>query len=79
MRDNIRIICIDLPVRCKAFTIADDGFYNVYLNSRHTYEQNKKSLKHELKHINNGDLDKENTNVDLLEYASHELGGSYGL
>lgn len=62
---------IDLPVRCKAFTIADDGFYNVYLNSRHTYETNVKSLKHELKHINNGDFDK-SVSVDEIEAITHE-------
>lgn len=70
MGDNTRVICIDLPVSCKAFTIANDGFYNIYLNSRHTYEQNKKSLKHELKHINNGDFDK-NVNVDEIEARTH--------
>ena len=64
-------MCIDLPVKCRAFTIVSDGFYNVYLNSRHTYETNVKSLKHELKHINNGDFDK-SVNVDEIEAKTHE-------
>lgn len=61
-----------MPVRCKAFTIVSDEFYNIYLNSRHTYEQNLKSLKHELRHINNGDFDIVNTDVDILECERHK-------
>lgn len=79
MGDSIRVMCVDLPTCCKAFTVASDGFYNIYLNSRQTYEQNKKSLLHELEHIENGDFDKEDTDVDLLEHSRHGLGGSYGL
>jgi hypothetical protein len=72
LRDDIRVICIDLPVRCKAFTITGDGFYNIYLNSRHTYEQNVKSLKHELRHIENGDFDKVHKKVDEIEIKARE-------
>lgn len=70
MRDDIRILYVDMPIGYKAFTMPKDDFYTIYLNSRYCIEQHLKSLEHELRHIRNGDYDKQ-CSVDLLELYSH--------
>ena len=71
MRDNIRILYVDMPIGYKAFTMPKDGFYTIYLNSRYCMEQNMRSIEHELTHIRNGDYDKQ-CSVDLLEIFVHK-------
>ena len=61
---------IDLPCSVRAFTVEDNGFYNIYVNSRHCYSQNVKSIKHELEHINKGDFDC-SLPIDALENKRH--------
>lgn len=40
---------IDLPYTIKGVTVLDsDGFYNVYINSHLSWEEQKKAVKHEL-------------------------------
>jgi len=55
---NIRIIYTDeLPHKIKAFTLKDSSdFYTIFLNSKLSYEQLSKSLKHELNHIRRNDF-----------------------
>lgn len=51
---------IALPLSVRAFTLTDEqGDYNVYLNCALSFEQQKKSLQHERRHIENGDFNKE--------------------
>ena len=33
-----------------------DGFYNIYINARLSYEQQKKAIAHEMEHIARGDF-----------------------
>lgn len=33
-----------------------DGFYNIYINSRLSYEEQKKTIAHEMEHIVRGDF-----------------------
>lgn len=41
----------------KGVTAMDsDGFYNIYINSRLSYEEQKKAIAHEMKHIARGDF-----------------------
>lgn len=48
-----------LPLSVRAYTIVDaNGDYNIYINSKLTMEQMRKSLAHEQRHIDNGDFDK---------------------
>lgn len=48
---------IDMSAVFRAFTILDDeGFYNIYINSRLSVEQQRASYMHELSHIKNGDF-----------------------
>lgn len=66
---NVRFL--QLPCRVKAFTTKnEDDSYTIILNSRLNYEQQLKSYKHELDHIQNNDFDKED--VDVIEYYAHE-------
>lgn len=48
---------IALPVTVKGVTAMDsDGFYNIYINSRLSYEEQKKAIAHEMEHIARGDF-----------------------
>lgn len=56
----------DLPTSIKGICYHDDdGEEYVILNSRLPVEIQKEAYKHELKHINSGDMD----NTDYKEYA----------
>ena len=66
----VNVHLLPLPCRIKAVsTKNEDDSYTIILNSRLSHEQQIKSYKHELKHIKNGDFDKEN--VDIIEYIAH--------
>ena len=57
---NVIVRLIALPLGVRAFTLPDEqGDYNIYLNCALSFEQQKKSLQHERRHIENGDFDKE--------------------
>lgn len=65
--ENIIVRLISLPSTVRAFTLPDEqGDYNVYLNSTLSSEEQKKSLQHECRHIENGDFYKE-LPVKLIE------------
>lgn len=61
---------VDMPIGYRAFTIPNDGYYTIYINSRYCSEQNRISLHHELKHIENGDYDKA-LPANLIELYAH--------
>lgn len=47
---------IDLPVSVNALVAFDeDGFASIYLNARLSREKQRKSLRHELRHIHRDD------------------------
>ena len=56
-----RVLFADLPCTCKGMVVRmfDDGETHdtIVLNSRLNWEQNIETYKHELWHIENGDLD----------------------
>jgi len=55
--DDVFVRCLPLPTTIKGLTVLDsEGNYNVYLNSRLTYEANRATLQHELQHILNNDF-----------------------
>lgn len=61
----------DLPTTIRALTtINEDGIYVIVINSRFSYEQQRKSLEHEIKHINSNDFEK--LCADQIEYAAHK-------
>lgn len=65
MNDYI-IRYIALPYSVKGVTVMDkDGFYNIYINSQLSFEEQDKAIRHELEHINRADFD--NTLAPLEE------------
>lgn len=63
---------VNLPCTVKGITIQDStGFYNIYINSLLSSEEQEKALKHELKHILAQDFDCEKP-LELVEpYRSY--------
>ena len=62
------LIYADMPTTIKAYTMHcnDDTYtYTIVLNSRHCLEQLMQSYHHEMKHIENGDYDKQCKDVQL--------------
>lgn len=61
-----------MPTSIKAFTLPDrlTAYFTIYLNSRLSNEQNRKSYEHELAHIKNGDYYKKG-DVELIEIFAH--------
>lgn len=57
--DNIIVRQVEfLPTTIKGVTIPDDeGYYNIYINAKYSIDIQNKTLKHELKHIDNFDFD----------------------
>ena len=48
---------MDMPCTVKGFVALDeDGFSNIYVNSRLSQEEQYKAAAHELKHVANGDF-----------------------
>ena len=54
---GIRVITQDLPCTIRGFVINDDpDGYCIIVNSRHTREQQLRTVRHELAHIQRGDV-----------------------
>ncbi|XOQ44262.1 MAG: Toxin-antitoxin system, toxin component [Clostridium sp.] len=48
---------INLPCTVKGVTVMDEeGFFNVYINARLSYESQQKAIRHELTHIARDDF-----------------------
>lgn len=56
----VRLVDFDTPVR-GVTSVDDDGFANVYINSRQPSERQCKAFFHELKHIASDDFTKANS------------------
>lgn len=58
---------IDLPCKVNGTTVQDaSGFYNVYINSRLSYEAQQRAIIHELTHIRRDDF-YSNDRLELIE------------
>lgn len=70
MPDNYNIFYANLPNKVFGFTLynGEDDFYSIYLNARHSYYENQKTLRHELNHILCGDLIR-NVNINEIEHV----------
>lgn len=61
-----------MPTRIKGQTVKnEDGSYSVFLNSRMANNQIKKTYRHEIEHIENGDFEK--NNVQSIEATAHKI------
>lgn len=67
----VNVKYLKLPCKVKAVsTENEDGSYTVFLNNKLTYEQNRESYLHELRHIQGNDFDKED--INLIELGAHK-------
>lgn len=66
----MKVIYENMPTSIGGFVKEKDGFYTVVLNARMTRERNAETLLHELRHIENGDFEKES--ADQVERVAHE-------
>lgn len=58
---------IDLPCKINGTVAQDnDGFYNIYINSKLSYEAQQKAIRHELTHIQRNDFYR-NESLELIE------------
>lgn len=61
-----------MPTTIKAYTVCcDDDTYTIVLNARHSMEQLMLAYHHEMKHIENGDYDKPDKDVQVVEIFAH--------
>lgn len=66
------VYLVDLPYSCKGYVRQnEDGTYTILLNSRLSYEENKKTFLHELSHIQENDFNAD-IHVNLLEKLRHK-------
>ncbi len=72
MVENYITIFANLPYKVSGFIMYDsaDDYYTIVLNSRLSYEENRKTFEHELQHIINNDFSKCH-NVGILEASMH--------
>lgn len=60
MNEN-EVILADLPTSVRGFVfLGDDGEPVIVVNARLTREQNRKTFKHEKRHIRRGDMENKN-------------------
>ena len=63
---------IDLPYNVdELVSVDEDGFASIYLNARHSYEKQKRSLKHALRHLEGDDFH----NDKDIRTIEHEADG----
>lgn len=71
----MQVIFSDLPLHISGMIkeTFDDGEdrYTIVLNARLNDEQQRKAYFHELRHLDEGDLDRINCSVDEIEYIRH--------
>lgn len=65
---NIQIIDCDTIIK-ESVCPNEDGSYTIFINARHTAEQQHVSYLHAIAHILNGDFEKENVNE--IEINAH--------
>lgn len=68
---TVNTFLIDMPTQVKGQTVKnDDGSYSVFLNTKLSHEQHLLTYAHELRHIEDGDFEKEN--VQDIEEQCHK-------
>lgn len=67
-----QVIYEDMPSKIKGFTIKNgDDTFTIIINGRLNAEQQRSIFLHELKHINDGDFDKDD--IDDVEFSAHKM------
>lgn len=70
MTEEIRVYQAEMPARIKGYTTLKDGYYTILINSIFDRKQQLEIYEHELKHIKNGDFEKEYS-ANLIEAYMH--------
>ena len=77
--NEVYVRLLPLPLHVRAFTVPDaQGDYNVYVNSRLTFAQRRKSLSHELCHIRRGDFSREDAAAVIERELKEEEAAGVG-
>ncbi len=72
--EQIIIRYVSLPCSAKGYVREDaNGDYNVYINSNLSYETQRKTIRHELRHIKNRDFTNALT-ISEAEGAAESVG-----
>ncbi|HBB61477.1 MAG TPA: hypothetical protein DCZ61_06785 [Lachnospiraceae bacterium] len=72
MTPDVNTVLIDMPTDIKSYVISDrDDFFTIVINSRLSYAAQLIAYQHELRHIINGDCDRDVT-ADLIEIFAHK-------
>ncbi len=72
MEETITVILYDMPTRIKEYVIANhDSSYTIVLNAKHSFETRCQAYLHAVKHIKNGDFEKDDSS-DSIEARSHK-------
>lgn len=70
--EDIIVRLADLPTTIASFVVVNaDASYTIILNSRLSHERLILAYQHELRHLKNGDYDKQCT-VDMIEIFAHK-------
>lgn len=66
-----QVVLINFPGKgCEAVTHNEDDTYTIFLNSRLSHERQLEAYKHALKHIVNGDFEKDDS-ANVIENNAH--------
>ncbi|MFR5684981.1 MAG: hypothetical protein ACLUD1_13265 [Clostridia bacterium] len=47
---------INLPVSIRGITVLNNGFYNIYINAKLSYEDHQRAIHHQLTHVKRNDF-----------------------
>ena len=72
MKLDVNTILIDMDVMIPEQVVENpDGSYSIFLNSRLTHERHIESYAHAMRHITNGDFEKQD--VNQIELEAHDM------
>lgn len=74
MTEEIRTQIMPLPGSIRAFTVAKDDYYTIFIRDDLSAEDRRRAYEHELKHIKCGDFDHDH-DLDKIEMSAHGLRG----
>lgn len=70
MTEDIRVYLCEMPMSIRGYTVLKDGFYTIIINANLCEATRRKTYKHEMEHIKNGDFEKQSS-ADLIEVMAH--------
>lgn len=70
MTEDVRVTLYPLPGKIKEYVVQKDGYYTIVINESLCGEKRYEAYRHALKHILNGDFEKE-CSADVIEMWAH--------